>query len=149
MNQVKPTNRNRQSGRKTGSRSYNLRLGTGVPCWRRFFPFRSVGRKASPQQEEPKSHVTVLTLSVGEIRGDLPSHISHAMKGDVDPCVRVGVLSASSLPRSGGGTEASSWVVEAKVGVEKHKPLDCCVTWPGHKVVGRSAGSWARVEGTL
>lgn len=38
------------------------------------------------------------------------------MKGDVDPCVRVGVLSASPLPRSGGGTEASSWVVEAKVG---------------------------------
>lgn len=41
------------------------------------------------------------------------------MKGDVDPCLRVGVLSASPLPRSGGGTEASSWVVEAKVGMFK------------------------------
>ncbi|CAM9134046.1 unnamed protein product [Hapterophycus canaliculatus] len=33
------------------------------------------------------------------------------MKGDVDPCIRVDVLSASPLPRTG----ASSWVVEAKI----------------------------------
>lgn len=37
------------------------------------------------------------------------------MKLVEDPCVRVGVLSAGPLPRSGGGAEASSWVVEAKV----------------------------------
>ncbi|CAM9296382.1 unnamed protein product [Pylaiella littoralis] len=36
------------------------------------------------------------------------------MKGDVDPSLRLGVLSISPLPRNGGGTEAS-WVVEAKI----------------------------------
>lgn len=39
------------------------------------------------------------------------------MKGEVDPCVRVGILSASPLPRGAAGTDASSWVVEAKVGM--------------------------------
>ncbi|CAB1104526.1 unnamed protein product [Ectocarpus sp. CCAP 1310/34] len=37
------------------------------------------------------------------------------MKGEVDPCVRVGILSASPLPRGATGTDASSWVVEAKI----------------------------------
>lgn len=35
--------------------------------------------------------------------------------GVVDSCVRVQVLSAASLPRSRGGSEDSSWFVEAKV----------------------------------
>lgn len=41
------------------------------------------------------------------------------MKGDVDPSLRLGVLSISPLPRNGGGTEAS-WVVEAKVALKLH-----------------------------
>lgn len=38
------------------------------------------------------------------------------MKGVVNSCMRVHVLSAASLPRSRGGHEDSSWFVEAEVG---------------------------------
>lgn len=39
------------------------------------------------------------------------------MKGVVNSCVRVHVLSAASLPRGRGGHEDSSWFVEAEVGL--------------------------------
>lgn len=43
------------------------------------------------------------------------------MTGKVDPCLRVHVLSASALPRSRGGSEPSSWFVEAKVGTSNSR----------------------------